>query len=558
MVGRPVSRVVVLHPAELASTLHQPRDDALVRERAAGTGRFVADDGPFDRYERTVRDLPGGGVEERIDFRIGVPVWGLVFLPGMRRALRSGATSAPWWAPPERLDLRAARVLGLLCSLTLVSGYLGTLLTQTVTFATDEFGADTTAQAGALATTRVGVVLAVVLAALADRLGRRRLVGASAVAGVVVTAGGALAPTLPALTATQIAARGFATALLLLIAIVSAEEMPAGSRAYAYSLLTLTGGLGAGLCLWALPLADLDERGWRLLYVLPLLFLPLLAVVRRHLPESRRFDSPHVEAPVAGHGRRFWLLAVSGMLLAVFAAPASQLQNEFLRDERGFSAARIVVFTALTVTPAAIGVVAGGRLADVHGRRVVAALGIAGGVGFAVLQYTMPGWPMWAWALTSSIVAGLAVPAFEQVGDLLARLVHRRRDDVAGRLVRDLDDVFAEVGLDHFEACAFERVVDRDLLADHGLALGHHFRVSIAANFEHRGAGLFGRFRPVHLAAGCQHLLLEAQQVMVQVGKRMVLDPSPGFSECLKLGQGVDGGTALVDEAHPGLGQRLL
>jgi MFS family permease len=326
--------------------------------------------------------------------------------------LRTRPSTPPWWAPPERLDLRAARVLGLLCSLTLVSGYLGTLMTQTVTFAADEFGARTTAQAGALATTRIGVLVAVVVAALADRLGRRRMVSLAAVASCVVAAVGALAPTLPALTASQVVSRGFATALLLLIAIVSAEEMPAGSRAYAYSLLTLTGGLGAGICLWALPLAELDERGWRLIYVLPLLFLPILRIVRRHLPESRRFESPHVEAPVAGHGRRFWLLAASGALLAIMAAPASQLQNEFLREVRDFSAARIVLFTVLTVTPGSVGVVAGGRLADVHGRRIVAGVGILGGVVLTVLQFTVPGWPMWAWAVAGSMLAGLVVPAF--------------------------------------------------------------------------------------------------------------------------------------------------
>ena len=69
-----------------------------------------------------------------------------------------------------------------------------------------------------------------------------------------------------------------------------------------------------------------------MLYLLPLAYLPLVAVVARHLPESRRFAAPHVEAPVAGHGRRFWLLAVTGLLLAFFATPASQLGNEFLRE----------------------------------------------------------------------------------------------------------------------------------------------------------------------------------------------------------------------------------
>lgn len=403
--------VVAVHPADAAPVLRQPRDDALVRERLVGPATYAADDGPFRRYERTITELPTGELEERTAFALVGGVWGLLFLPGFRHAIRRRPARTPWWAPPERLDARAGTVLGLLCSLTLVSGYTGTLLTQTATFAADDFGVGTTAQSGALAATRIGVVVAVVLAAMADRVGRRRMVGVAAAAAVVIAATGAVAPNLPTLTVSQIVARGFATALLLLIAIVSAEEMPAGSRAYAFSLLTLSGGLGAGMTLWALPLADLFDGGWRILYVLPLVFLPLVAAVFRRLPETRRFERPHVDAPVTGHGRRFWLLAATGALLAVFAAPASQLLNEFLREERGFSATRVSIFTMVTVTPGTLGVIVGGRLADVRGRRIVAAIGVAGGVAFTVLQFATDGWSMWAWGIMSSIVAGAVIPS---------------------------------------------------------------------------------------------------------------------------------------------------
>jgi MFS family permease len=412
MVPLAVATVVVAHAPDAAATVRLPRDDALVRERDDGAGRFVADEGPFTRYERVVADLPGGGVEERTTFSVAGKPWGLVFVPGFRAALRHRPRRAPWWAPPERLDHRAATVLALLCSLTLVSGYLGTVMSQTATFAADEFGSSTSAQSGALATTRIGVVVAIVLTTLADRRGRRRMVAVAAAAGCVTTAVGAVVPSLGALTASQVVARGFASGLLLLIAIVSAEEMPAGSRAYAYSLLTLTGGLGAGMCLWALPIADVGERSWRLIYALPLLFLPVVRSVMRHLPETKRFAAPHVEAPLAGHGRRFWLLALTGALLAVFAAPASQLLNEFLRDQRGFSAVKVALFTMVTVTPAGLGVVMGGRLADVRGRRVVAAVGILGGTVFTIFQFGVAGWAMWVWGVTSSVLAGAVAPSY--------------------------------------------------------------------------------------------------------------------------------------------------
>ncbi len=55
----------------------------------------------------------------------------------------------------------------------------------------------------------------------------------------------------------------------------------------------------------------------------------------------------------------------------------------------------------------------------------------------------------------------------ERVGDLLLHQVDRRRDNVARWLVAQLDDVFAEIGLNGGDAICFEVIVERDLLGDH-------------------------------------------------------------------------------------------
>ena len=84
------------------------------------------------------------------------------------------------------------------------------------------------------------------------------------------------------------------------------------------------------------------------------------------------------------------------------------------------------------------------------------------------------------------------------VGDLLLHQVDRRRDDVARRLVAQLDDVFAEIGLDRGDAVRFEVIVERDLLGDHRLALGDDLGAGRAADVEHDGARLCGVARPMH------------------------------------------------------------
>src|SRR5205807_8584639 len=127
---------------------------------------------------------------------------------------------------------RAATVLATLALLSIVTGYLGSLLTQTITYAASEFGAHKSAQGIALGSVRADVVFSLVLVALADRRGRRPLLLATTAAGCALTALGALAPTLVTLAGSQIVARGCVTASAVLIAIMAAEEMPAGSRAY--------------------------------------------------------------------------------------------------------------------------------------------------------------------------------------------------------------------------------------------------------------------------------------------------------------------------------------
>lgn len=426
-----VPRVVnhlVVDDAQLA-TLRRPRR-GVVAEAPDGTDAFTQDDGPMRRYRRALEvddPRPDGRrpVREVVEFSVGVPYWGWLFVLPLRAHLRRREPPdpaapvdrpSPWWAPPDRLDPRGAAVLGLLCTLAVVGGYLGTLITQTITFAADQFDADDRAQGATLAAVRVGVLLALVVVAAADRRGRRILLVGTAAAAVAVAATGALAPSLAWLGLSQTVARGLSTALALLIGIVAAEELPAGSRAYGVSVLALTAALGSGMCVWFLPLADLGPDGWRLLYLLPLLSLPLIAGVGRRMPESRRFRANAGHDPTPLDAARLRLLAVAGFLGSLFLAPASQFQNEFLRTERDFSAARISLFTILTSTPGGIGVAVGGRLADVRGRRLVGAVGLVGGTVLTVAFYLSTGWALWATSTIGSMIAAATVPALGVYG----------------------------------------------------------------------------------------------------------------------------------------------
>jgi len=412
----------------------------IVRERAGGTDRFSCDAGPVSTWDRTleVERLAGGlhRVTQRTTYELDLPFFGWLFALPTRRELRRLPLRAkpPWWAPTEALDRHAARAVCALCILSMASGYLGTLLTQTITFAGDEFGVGPSGQGVALAVSRVDLVLAFSAVALADRLGRRRVLAVAVLIAVSFTAVGALMPSLPLLIASQVPARGLTAAMNLVIGVHAAEEVPAHARAWTASVLALINALGAGLCVATLPAADLGVRGWRLSYVVPLLFLPVVLLAARRLPESRRFlraqagaTGPKMSPDARDHGvgavaprlgdhrRRLGLLAGSGFLVAAFVNPAAQLQNTFLREERGFSGLRITLFTLLTGTPAGVGVVAGGRLAE-RSRRGVAATGLVTGTILVVLAYLSAGWPLWALGVAAGIFSAATVPALAVYG----------------------------------------------------------------------------------------------------------------------------------------------
>ena len=436
----------------------EPRDD-IVAERAVGDDRYEAVGGPFRHYERHLQlteldsghprtadgERDGGRYElvETTIYRLAVPVWAWLFHFPVRHALRHRKdVYGYWWAPPDRIDARASAVLGLLCTVQVLDGYLGTVLSQTLTFAADEFGHGNTAQGIVLAVVRVGVLVALASVALADRHGRRRLLLATGIASCIATAVGALSPGLWFLGATQLLARGLSTALGILIVILAAEEMPARSRAWAMSVLVLCAGLGSGMAVWVLPVADLHISAWRAVYVVPLAGVAVMAWVGRHLPESRRFE-------MAGPGfqprddrsasiafdteaaerrrRRLALLAASAFLIAMFAAPASGLRNDFLKDEREFSAAAISLFTVVTNTPIGIGVLAGGYLADRRGRRPVGAAGLVAGAVFVAWAYFTDGAALWSLTLAGGVLGAVAVPALAVYGPELFGTYRRGR-----------------------------------------------------------------------------------------------------------------------------------
>jgi MFS family permease len=399
-----------------ADTLIAARVD-LLTEHEISPGRFIQTEGPFEDYERLVQvsehSVGTVKVVERTDFRMAVPIWRPLMHMLMKRALAETDRTPHqrWWWPAEVVSTRTTTLISLLAVLAILAGYLGTIISQTITFASKEFGASDTSQADTLAAIRIGVLVALVFLRRADRIGRRPLIIGFMAGAILFTVAGAFSGSLVTLGITQGVARGLTTGLATLVTLAASEEVPATMRTFILSVLVAFAALGSGMVLWILPLADTGPGGWRIIYVVPAVFLPVLWWLAKLLPETRRFQAAtSVRSPDEVNRKRLLMLLVTFFMLLLFASPASQLQNEYLRDDLGMTATNISFFRLVVSLPAGAAILIAGYLADRRGRRHIATFGVLGGTIASAMVYRSDGAALWLFATVGVLFLGAAVP----------------------------------------------------------------------------------------------------------------------------------------------------
>ena len=299
-------------------------------------------------------------------------------------------------SPPEPISRREAVILGLFAVVALTQGWSGAAITHALPFAQEHFRWSDAKVFDVLATVRAISLLALALSWYGDHRGRRRPL---LIAFVLLPLGNLATaifvdPTF--FTGLQSVARIGTIALGSLAVVVLAEEVKPAIRSYAIGVYALFGSLGTGLGLLLRPLAAGGPDSWRLIFALssiPLLAAPFLVL---RIGESRayvqRTTRPRLGAVLRRpHGRRFWPMAGLAFAISAFTAPAANLALVRLENDLGWSAAAASLLLATASAPGVtIGLLAGGRLSDVVGRRpteaVSIAVGVAGGVAFYFLE----------------------------------------------------------------------------------------------------------------------------------------------------------------------------
>ncbi|HZA76200.1 MAG TPA: MFS transporter [Acidimicrobiales bacterium] len=249
-----------------------------------------------------------------------------------------------------------------------------------------------------LAVIRLSALLALPLAALADRVGRRRTILTYAVVGLLVTIAAAGSPGYWWFVASFAVARPFLTATDTVGEVLAAEHTGLSDRAKAIAMAAAAYGVGAGLVAILRGLAG-DGLGFRPVFGLAALPLVGVAVAGRLVTEPDRFARravaaearqvlPVLRAVRGAHRRRLAVLAAIGFASGFVSGPVGTLLFLYAENVLGASSA---VTGALVVAAGATGLaglMVGRLLADRVGRRPTAAVGLALMAAAGTLAYS--------------------------------------------------------------------------------------------------------------------------------------------------------------------------
>ncbi|MBU1227242.1 MAG: MFS transporter [Actinobacteria bacterium] len=294
--------------------------------------------------------------------------------------------------PSVPLERREKGILALFAVVTFTQGWTGAVLTHALPFVRDSFLLDDGRVFGMLSTVRAVALIGLMFSWWGDHRGRRTpLLVAFLMLGAFNLAT-AFAPSYPVFLWLQAGARVGGMALAALTVVVLAEELNPGVRGYGLAVAALFTAMGTGFGLFVRILGGRSAEGWRLLFALsaiPILVLPFLA---KRLRESRAYRQRAARPPLAevfraGMARHFWPMALLSMAVSAFTAPAANLALVRMENELGWSAGAGSLMLALTSAPGVIlGLLAGGRMADLIGRRPTevasAFVGVSGGILF--------------------------------------------------------------------------------------------------------------------------------------------------------------------------------
>lgn len=283
-------------------------------------------------------------------------------------------------------DQRQRRLLLLLAIACFTEGYDFNALMVALPHLRHDFGLSRAAADLWVAAVYLGAAPALWLGRRADRRGRRGVLVLAVTGYTLCSVATAVAPDMAFFVLVQFLARVFLAVQVAVAWTVAAEELPAQGRGFGFGILALASALGTGqgAILEAGVLAPL-HASWRWLYVASVPVVAVILVLRRSLPESKRYEDLVASGRMHGQARallgapylRRLLLICGTVVLANLTTQATVFAIDYMQTQRhlGTSAANLVLVGAgLICLPVLTGA---GRLSDRLGRRPVCAVALA-------------------------------------------------------------------------------------------------------------------------------------------------------------------------------------
>jgi putative MFS transporter len=257
---------------------------------------------------------------------------------------------------------------------------------------------------GIAAIVRAGGLLSFLIVMLADTFGRKRLLTYTILAYATLTLLTGLSRGVLTFTIFQSTAQIFLAAEFGIAVTIISEEFPDALRGRAVSILLTSAFIGVGIAgLLYGPIAA-TRWGWRAMYLLGVIPLLLIAIIRRWMHETRRFE--RARTTTVGRSRESLLKpmrecwqSLGGWrdTRAVFVAALCNCAglaggtiisffSLYAERERGWTAAQVGIAFILAYVAGSSGTLISGWLLDKLGRRLTTALFfIASGATAAIL-----------------------------------------------------------------------------------------------------------------------------------------------------------------------------
>jgi len=307
--------------------------------------------------------------------------------------------------PPVEIGRRTERIILLVGAAALFAGYdinlfgLATVqIQQSLNIAENQIGPT-------LAYFRAAAIVALLLAASADLVGRRRLLLVTIFGQGIFTLASSFAPDYQSFVAAQILTRIFGYAEEMLCFVVIAEEIAAGARGWASGTITSFYFLGAGVASALFGAVNFLPYGWRALYFIGAISIFMVGLLRRRLPETQRFQSrgetgPKMKAALdlfrdlaREYPGRIAAVIVAASAFGFAMSCAIFLAQKYLQEAYHYTPGQV---SLLLIPGGLIGLalsIAAGRLSDRLGRKPVAmAMSALAGVSFLLFFNHAPGW----------------------------------------------------------------------------------------------------------------------------------------------------------------------